>query len=112
MEHLTVEDRIMGRTEPRPKTELESKAFTSEMKYKVAAIGNDNYSIVDGDFLNSILDLEQKQKITSGEMVIETNGLRIERIVEVTEQVECTSEQVTNQVTEQVIPKPRRKRAK
>ena len=108
MEHLTVEDRIMGRTEPRPKTELESKAFTSEMKYKVAAIGNDNYSIVDGDFLNSILDLEQKQKIASGEMVIETNGLRIERIVEVAEQVECASEQVTEQVT----PKPKRKRDK
>ena len=108
MEKLTVEDRIMGRTEPRPKTELELKAFTSEMKYKVAAIGNDNYSIVDGDFLNSILNLEQKQKIISGEMVIETNGLRIERIVEVTDQVECTSDQVTDQVT----LKPRRKRAK
>ena len=104
MEHLTVEDRIMGRTEPRPKTELESKAFTSEMKYKVAAIGNDNYSIVDGDFLNSILDLEQKQKITSGEMVIETNGLRIERIVEpVAEKISATDEEP---------PKPRRKRAK
>ena len=104
MEHLTVEDRIMGRTEPRPKTELESKAFTSEMKYKVAAIGNDNYSIVDGDFLNSILDLEQKQKITSGEMVIETNGLRIERIVEPT--IEESS------AVDEEPPKPRRKRAK
>ena len=104
MEHLTVEDRIMGRTEPRPKTELESKAFTSEMKYKVAAIGNDNYSIVDGDFLNSILDLEQKQKIASGEMVIETNGLRIERIVEpVAEKISATDEEP---------PKPKRKRAK
>ena len=104
MEHLTVEDRIMGRTEPRPKTELESKAFTSEMKYKVAAIGNDNYSIVDGDFLNSILDLEQKQKIASGEMVIETNGLRIERIVEpVAEKISVTDEEP---------PKPKRKRAK
>ena len=104
MEHLTVEDRIMGRTEPRPKTELESKAFTSEMKYKVAAIGNDNYSIVDGDFLNSILDLEQKQKISSGEMVIETNGLRIERIVEpVAEKISATDEEP---------PKPKRKRAK
>ena len=104
MEHLTVEDRIMGRTEPRPKTELESKAFTSEMKYKVAAIGNDNYSIVDGDFLNSILDLEQKQKIASGEMVIETNGLRIERIIEpVAEKISATDEEP---------PKPKRKRAK
>ena len=104
MEKLTVEDRIMGRTEPRPKTELESKAFTSEMKYKVAAIGNDNYSIVDGDFLNSILDLEQKQKIASGEMVIETNGLRIERIVEpVAEKISETDEE---------LPKPKRKRTK
>ena len=97
MEHLTVEDRIMGRTEPLPPTDLQLKAFTSEMKYKVAAIGNDNYSIVDGDFLNSILNLEQNQKIISGEMVIDTNGLRIERIVE---------------VTDQVTLKPRRKRAK
>ena len=105
MEHLTVEDRIMGRTEPRPKTELESKAFTSEMKYKVAAIGNDNYSIVDGDFLNSILDLEQKQKITSGEMVIETNGLQIVRIEE-----EPTIRK--NQIVDEEPPKPKRKRAK
>ena len=111
MEKLTVEDRIMGRTEPRPKTELESKAFTSEMKYKVAAIGNDNYSIVDGDFLNSILDLEQKQKITSGEMVIETNGLRIERIVEpVSEKISATDEEVVKENL--TTPKPRRKRAK
>lgn len=103
MEHLTVEDRIMGRTEPLPKTDLELKAFTSEMKYKVAAIGNDNYSIVDGDFLNSILDLEQKQKITSGEMVIETNGLRIERLETVVEEETPTVEET---------PKPRRRRTK
>ena len=104
MENLTVEDRIMGRTEPRPKTELESKAFTSEMKYKVAAIGNDNYSIVDGDFLNSILNLEHKQKIASGEMVIETNGLRIERIEE--------PDIKENLITDEEPPKPKRKRAK
>ena len=104
MEHLTVEDRIMGRTEPLPKTELETKAFTSEMKYKVAAIGHDNYSIVDGDFLNSILNLEQKQKIASGEIVVEYNGLRIERIIEpVAEKISVTDEEP---------PKPKRKRAK
>ena len=72
------------------------------MKYKVAAIGNDNYSIVDGDFLNSILDLEQKQKITSGEMVIETNGLQIARI----------EEEFKPEIEEEQPPKPRRKRAK
>ena len=104
MEHLTVEDRIMGRTEPLPPTDLQLKAFTSEMKYKVAAIGNDNYSIVDGDFLNSILNLEQKQKIISGEMVIETNGLRIERIEEPTIKENLT--------VEEQPPKPKRKRAK
>lgn len=102
MEHLTVEDRIMGRTEPLPPTDLQLKAFTSEMKYKVAAIGNDNYSIVDGDFLNSILNLEQKQKIISGEMVIETNGLQIKRI----------EEEFKPEIEEEQPPKPRRKRAK
>ena len=45
-------------------------------------------------------------------MVIETNGLQIKRIGEVTDQVECTSDQVTDQVTDQVILKPKRKRAK
>ena len=104
MEKLTVEDRIMGRTEPRPKTELESKAFTSEMKYKVAAIGNDNYSIVDGDFLNSILDLEIKRQIKNGEIVVEYNGLRIERIEE-----PAIKENLT---TDEEPPKPKRKRAK
>ena len=104
MEHLTVEDRIMGRTEPLPPTDLQLKAFTSEMKYKVAAIGNDNYSIVDGDFLNSILNLEQKQKIISGEMVIETNGLQIERIEEPTIKENLT--------VDEEPPKPKRKRAK
>ena len=104
MEHLTVEDRIMGRTEPLPPTDLQLKAFTSEMKYKVAAIGNDNYSIVDGDFLNSILNLEQKQKIISGEIVIETNGLRIERIEEPTIKENLT--------VDEEPPKPKRKRAK
>ena len=104
MEKLTVEDRIIGRTEPLPKTELETKAFTSEMKYKVVAIGNDNYSIVDGDFLNSILNLEQKQKIASGEMVIETNCLRIERIIEPTIKENLT--------VDEEPPKPKRKRAK
>ena len=102
MEHLTVEDRIMGRTETKPKPELELKALTSEMKYKVAAIGNNNYSIVDGDFLNSILDLEQKQKIVSGEKVIETNGLQIKRI----------EEEFKPEIEEEQPPKPRRKRAK
>ena len=102
MEHLTVEDRIMGRTEPLPPTDLQLKAFTPEMKYKVAAIGNDNYSIVDGDFLNSILNLEQKQKIASGEMVIETNGLQIARI----------EEEFKPEIEEEQPPKPRRKRVK
>ena len=112
MEKLTVEDRIMGRKEPLPKTDLELKAFTAETKYKVNSIGKDNPSIMLGSFVDRILPLEIKQQIKNGEIVVEYNGLRIERIVEVTEQVECTSEQVTNQVTEQVAPKPRRKRAK
>ena len=112
MEKLTVEDRIMGRTEPLPKTDLQLKAFTAETKYKVNSIGIDNPSIMVGSFVDRILPLEIKRQIKNGEIVVEYNGLRIERIVEVTEQVECTSEQVTNQVTEQVTPKPKRKRAK
>ena len=108
MEKLTVEDRIMGRKEPLPKTDLELKAFTAETKYKVNSIGIDNPSIMVGSFVDRILPLEIKRQIKNGEVVVEYNGLRIERIIEVTEQVECT----TDQVTDQVILKPKRKRAK
>ena len=112
MEKLTVEDRIMGRKEPLPKTDLELKAFTAETKYKVNSIGKDNPSIMVGSFVDRILPLEIKRQIKNGEVVVEYNGLRIERIVEVNDQVECTSDQVTDQVTDQVILKPKRKRAK
>ena len=55
MEKLTVEDKIMGRTEPLPKTELQLKAFTTETKYKVNSIGKDNPSIMVGTFVDRIL---------------------------------------------------------
>lgn len=116
MEKLTVEDRIMGRTEPLPKTDLQLKAFTDETKYKVNVVGKDNQSIMTGSMLKNMLPLSHRDLIHNGELVIEYNNMRIERIVEATEQVDCTSEQVTNQVTnqvtEQVAPKPKRKRTK
>ena len=104
MEKLTVEDRIMGRTEPLPKTDLELKAFTAETKYKVNSIGKDNPSIMVGSFVDRILPLEIKRQIKNGEIVVEYNGLRIERIVEPTIKENLTVDEET--------PKPKRKRAK
>ena len=104
MEKLTVEDRIMGRTEPLPKTDLELKAFTAETKYKVNSIGIDNPSIMVGSFVDRILPLEIKRQIKNGEIVVEYNGLRIERIEEPTIKESLT--------VEEEPPKPKRKRAK
>ena len=104
MEKLTVEDRIMGRKEPLPKTDLELKAFTAETKYKVNSIGKDNPSIMVGSFVDRILPLEIKRQIKNGEIVVEYNGLRIERIEEPTIR--------KNQVVDEQLPKPRRKRVK
>ena len=104
MEKLTVEDRIMGRTEPLPKTDLQLKAFTAETKYKVNSIGIDNPSIMVGSFVDRILPIKIKQQIKNGEVVVEYNGLRIERIIEPTIKENLT-------VDEQP-PKPKRKRAK
>ena len=104
MEKLTVEDRIMGRTEPLPKTDLELKAFTAETKYKVNSIGIDNPSIMVGSFVDRILPLEIKRQIKNGKIVVEYNGLRIERIVEPTIKENLT--------VDEEPPKPRRKRAK
>ena len=106
MEKLTVEDRIMGRKEPLPKTDLELKAFTAETKYKVNSIGKDNPSIMLGSFVDRILPLEIKRQIKNGEIVVEYNGLRIERIVEEEPTIR------KNQVVEEEPPKPKRKRAK
>ena len=104
MEKLTVEDRIMGRTEPLPPTELQLKAFTDETKYLVYAEGNDNKKVVTGVSIGRILSMESKQLITNGELVVKANGLRIERIVEpVAEKISATDEEP---------PKPKRKRAK
>ena len=106
MEKLTVEDRIMGRKEPLPKTDLELKAFTAETKYKVNSIGIDNPSIMVGSFVDRILPLEIKRQIKNGEIVVEYNGLRIERIVE----EEPTNRK--NQIVDEELPKPKRKRVK
>ena len=104
MEKLTVEDRIMGRTEPLPPTELQLKAFTDETKYLVYAEGNDNKKVVTGVSIGRILSMESKQLITNGELVVKANGLVIERIVEpVAEKISATDEEP---------PKPKRKRAK
>ena len=102
MEKLTVEDRIMGRTEPLPKTDLQLKAFTAETKYKVNSIGKDNPSIMVGSFVDRILPIKIKQQIKNGEVVVEYNGLRIERIIEPTDE----------EISVVEPPKPKRKRAK
>ena len=106
MEKLTVEDRIMGRKEPLPKTDLELKAFTAETKYKVNSIGIDNPSIMVGSFVDRILPLEIKRQIKNGEIVVEYNGLRIERIVEEEPTIR------KNQIVDEELPKSKRKRAK
>lgn len=109
MEKLTVEDRIMGRKEPLPPTELQLKAFSAETKYKVNSIGKDNPSIMVGTFVDRILPLEIKQQIKNGEIVVEYNGLRIERIEE-----EVVKENLTTDEEISVVEpsKPKRKRAK
>ena len=92
----------MGRTEPLHKTELQLKAFTFETEYKVNTIGLDNPSIMKGNFLDRILPLEEKEVIKSGVKVIEYNGLRIERLETVVEEVPTLEE----------TPKLRRRRTK
>lgn len=108
MEKLTPEDRIMGRKEPLPKTELQINAFSPETKYKVNSIGKDNPSIMVGSFVDRILPLEIKQQIKNGEIVVEYNGLKIERIVE---EQPTVKENLTVEEEEQP-PKPKRKRTK
>lgn len=103
MTKLDLEDKIMGRTEPLPKTELQLKAFTAETKYIVYAEGNNNKKTVTGLTVKNILSLDNRELITNGELVVRANGLVIERIIE---------DEVTPTVEELQPPKPKRKRAK
>ena len=82
MTKLSLEDKIMGRKEPLPPTDLQLKAFTNETKYLVYAEGNDNKKVVTGVKIGRILSMEDKQLITSGEKQVKANGLVIERIEE------------------------------
>lgn len=107
MEKLTVEDRIMGRTEPLPKTDLQLNAFTAETKYKVNVVGKDNQSIMTGSMLKNMLPLSHRDLIFNGEIVIEYNNMRIERIIE--EEPTIRKNQI---IEEEQPPKPKRKRAK
>ena len=110
MTNLSLEDKIMGRTEPLPKTELQLKAFTDETKYLVYAEGSDNKKVVTGVKIGRILSLEKREHITNGELVVRANGLVIERIVE----EEVVKESLTTDEEISVVekPKPKRKRAK
>ena len=105
MTKLSLEDKIMGRTEPLPPTDLQLKAFTDETKYLVYAEGNDNKKVVTGVSIGRILSMENKALITSGEKQVKANGLVIERIEEPTVKENLT-------VEEEEPPKPKRKRAK
>ena len=107
MTKLSLEDKIMGRTEPLPLTDLQLKAFTNETKYLVYAEGNDNKKIVTGVSIGHILSMENKALITSGEKQVKANGLVIERIVE---EKPTIKESLT--VEEEQPPKPKRKRVK
>ena len=119
MTKLSLEDKIMGRTEPLPPTELQLKAFTNETKYLVYAEGNDNKKVVTGVSIGRILSMENKQLITNGEKQVKANGLVIERIEEPTVKENLTVEEDVreNRTTDEEISvveksKPKRKRAK
>lgn len=112
MTKLSLEDKIMGRTEPLPPTDLQLKAFTNETKYLVYAEGNDNKKVVTGVKIGRILSMENKQLITSGEKQVKANGLVIERIEKSTVKKNLTVEEVVKENLTTEKPKRKRKRAK
>ena len=75
MTKLSLEDKIMGRKEPLPPTDLQLKAFTNETKYLVYAEGNDNKKVVTGVKIGRILSMENKQLITSGEKFLVSDAV-------------------------------------
>lgn len=79
---LTEEDKLLGRTQPRPKTLLEKTIFTDACRYEVETEGRNNKSVVNGDLINNILPTNIKDKLRNGELEINYNGLVVRRITE------------------------------
>lgn len=106
MERLTDEEKLLGMTEPRPKTLIEKTAFTDAVQYEVHTEGYDNKSIENGNLIGNILPSEIKQQILNGESEITYNGLVIKRLTQV-KPVEVKEEKI-----EEEEPKPAKKPVK
>ena len=108
MVRLTDEDKLLGRTEPKPKTILEKIAFSDKTLYKVGNAQGTNTSIETGETVASILPYNLKRKVLNGVIKVEYNGIVFERIVT----VEKSPKQELKQEEEIVKPKAKAKTTK
>lgn len=110
MEKLTDEEKLLGMTEPRPRTLIEKTVFTDACKYEVYTEGYDNKSVENGNLIASILPSEEKQRILNGEFEIVYNGLVIKRLTQVTpKKEEAPKEEIEE---EKPVKKPVKKAVK
>jgi len=113
MQSLTDEEKLLGFTEPRPKTLIEKTAFTDACQYEVHTEGYSNKSIENGNLIASILPSEEKQKILNGEFEIVYNGLVIKRLTQVAPKgVNEQKEEAPKVEEEKPIKKPVKKAVK
>jgi hypothetical protein len=79
---LTDEDKLLGITEKSPKKMLEKTIFTNACRYEVHTEGRDNISIESGHLIDSLLPLNEKQRLLNGENEITYNGLVIKKLTD------------------------------
>lgn len=77
---LTDEEKLLGITEKSPKKMIEKTIFTAACRYEVHTEGKDNKSIEGGHIIDSLLPLNEKQRLLNGENEIVYNGLVIKRL--------------------------------
>jgi hypothetical protein len=104
MDKLTTKDKILGKTEPTPLTQEGKNSFLATTKYKVGNKEGTNTSITTGEMVNNFLPPDLKRRIMQGALVVEYNGIVVERIVERIQE-ETTKEEVV--VKEVKKPKKR-----
>ena len=113
MNKLTDEEKLLGLTEPRPKTLIEKTAFTDAVQYEVHTEGFSNKSIENGNTIATILPFEVKQQILNGESEITYNGLVIKRLTQVEPKKEPVIEEPKEVIEEPIEePKPAKKPVK
>ena len=99
-EFITEEDKILGIAKP-GKILLDMTALTDSCLYEICTEGKNNKSVENGELINILLPLTEKQKFVRGETELKYNGMIIKRLTAVIPPANEVKEKPKEEIIEQ-----------